>query len=162
MKTPYPRLFDPDFLARCGPGIAAIHAYWDRLRGPRVAPRRSDVEPAELKTWLPGVVIVDVVRFPEQLVYRLVGTRAVEARGSDPTGKTVIERYFGSDLAEILENYRLVIEERRVVYDFDHTPTRDGYFEEAETILLPLSSDGQSVDKVLIYFETRRRAIQNR
>jgi len=153
----YPRLFHPDFLAQCGPGVKAVFAYWGRKRGDRFAPMRADIDPAELRTWLPGIVIVDVAHFPDQLVYRLVGTRAVEVRGSDPTGKTVVERYFGTNRDEILENYRLVIEERRVVYDFDPTPSRDGFFEEAETILLPLSSDGAKVDKVLIYFETRRR-----
>lgn len=122
-----------------------------------MAPARADIEPADLKPLLPGLVIVDVVQFPDQLVYRLIGTRAVEVRGSDPTGRTVIERYYGRDQADVLENYRLVIEERRVVYDFDHTPTKDGYFERAEAILLPLSTDGARVDKVLVYFEIRPR-----
>lgn len=157
MTGPYPRLFHPEFLGQCGPGVKAVFAYWERKRGARAFPARADIDPAELRPWLPGIVIVDVVRFPDQLVYRLVGTRAVEARGSDPTGKTVMERFTGHSLDEILENYRLVIEERRAVYDYDHTPTRDGFFENAEAILLPLSNDGAKVDKVLIYFETRRR-----
>lgn len=162
MSRRYPRLFHPDFLAYCGVGVKAVYAYWDAKRGDRAAPSRAEIEPLEIRPWLPGIVIVDVVRFPDQLIYRLVGTRAVEARGSDPTGKTVMERYFGDDRDEILEDYRLVIEEKRAVYDFDHTPTRDGYFEEAEVLLLPLSSDGDAVDKVLIYFEARRRGTSQR
>ena len=148
---------NPEALATVPESIRQMFPYWQRKRGNRRMPARADIDPAELRPWLPGIVIVDVVRFPDQLVYRLVGTRAVEARGSDPTGKTVMERFTGHSLDEILENYRLVIEERRAVYDYDHTPTRDGFFENAEAILLPLSNDGAKVDKVLIYFETRRR-----
>lgn len=150
-------MFYPDFLAPCGAAIRKVYEYWESKRAGRMAPTRADIEPADLKPLLPGLVIVDVVQFPDQLVYRLVGTRAVEVRGSDPTGRSVTERYYGRDLANVLENYRLVIEERRVVYDYDHTPTKDGFFERAEAILLPLSTDGDKVDKVLVYFEIRPR-----
>ena len=158
MKRAHPRLFHPEFLERCGRGIRGIFDYWDAKRASRFAPARSDLDPLEMKAWLPGVVIVDVVSYPDQLVYRLAGTRAVEMRGSDPTGKTVLERYFGTDPNEILENYRLAIEDKRAVYEYDHTPSRDGFLEEAETIFLPLSSNGERVDKVLVYFEIRERS----
>jgi hypothetical protein len=158
MKQAHPRLFHPEFLDRCGRGIRGIFDYWEAKRGSRFAPTRGDLDPVEMKAWLPGVVIVDVVSYPDQLVYRLAGTRAVAMRGSDPTGKTVLERYFGTDRDQILENYRLAIQDRRVVYEYDHTPSRDGFLEEAETIFLPLSVDGEAVDKVLVYFEIRERA----
>lgn len=156
-KSPYPRMLLPDCLDQCGPGLRAIYAYWDRKRGDRFAPSRADLDPAETAAWQPGMVIVEVKRYPDLLIYREVGQRAIDARGSDPTGKSVITGYFGSSLSDVLENYRLVVQERKGVYDFDHTPTEGGTEKEEETILLPLSQDGRRVDHVLIYFETRRR-----
>ena len=61
--------------------------------------------------------------------------------------------YFGASLEAALENYRLVIEQKTFVYDWDRTRSPDGFAREAETLLLPLSSDGETVDMVLIYQE---------
>lgn len=156
-KTTYPRLFLPDCRSRCGEGVLAVYDYWDRKRGTRFAPGRSDLDAGEMAAWLDGIVIVEVKRYPDLLIYRQAGKRAIEARGEDPTGKSVITGYFGASLADVLENYRLVVKERKAVYDFDHTETENGREIEKETILLPLSADGSAVDHVLIYFETTRR-----
>jgi hypothetical protein len=52
-----------------------------------------------------------------------------------------------------MENYRLVIEEKTLVYAWDRTPSADGFSREGETLLLPLSSDGETVNMVLVYQE---------
>jgi hypothetical protein len=150
-------MFLPECLGRCGDGVRAIYEYWNGKRGDRVAPSRTDLDPAEMKAWQPGIVIVEVMRYPDLLIYREAGQRAIDARGFDPTGKSVIGGYFGASLADVLENYRLVVKERKAVYDFDHTQTESGAEVEKETVLLPLSSDGATVDHVLIYFEVVRR-----
>lgn len=156
-KSHYPRMFLPDCLDRCGEGVRAVYDYWNRKRGERFAPAWADLDKSELEPWLPGIVIVEVKRFPDLLIYREVGQRAIDARGFDPTGKSVISGFFGASLADVLENYRLVVKDRKAVYDFDHTQTEGGSEVEKETILLPLSDDGRNVDRVLIYFEVGRR-----
>jgi len=158
-KTQYPRLFLPESLDRCGEAARGLYEYWDRKRGTRFAPARADLDWFEMAAWRPGIVIVEVVRYPDMLIYREVGQRAIDARGSDPTGKSVIAGYFGSSVGDVLENYRLVIKERKAVYDFDHTPTEGGREIEKETVLLPLSADGATVDHVLIYLETGKRRV---
>lgn len=156
-KSHYPRMFLPDCLDRCGDGVRAVYDYWNRKRRDRFAPARADLDDAEMAPWRPGIVIVEVKRYPDLLIYREVGQRAIEARGADPTGKSVITGYFGASLADVLENYRLVVKEHKAVYDYDHTQTESGGEVEKETILLPLSDDGVDVDRVMIYFETGRR-----
>ena len=74
-------------------------------------------------------------------------------RGREVTGRRVALAYFGASLEAALENYRLVIEEQLPVYDWDKTPSEDGFTREGETLLLPLSSDGETVDMVLVYQE---------
>jgi len=155
----YPRTTSLEFLQRCRPATADFYGYWDAKRRGRAMPARADIDPLEMKEWLPGVALVEVRRDPHSpyghtLHYRLIGTRPTKLRGREVTGMSVELGYFGASLEAALENYRLVIEEKTPVYDWDHTPSPDGLAREAETLLLPLSSDGATVDMVLVYQET--------
>ena len=157
----YPRTTALDFLQRCRPPTAAFYRYWASKHRGRAMPSRSDIDPLEMKDWLPGVALIDVKSvadtkpgaFPYELRYRLIGTRPTRLRGQDVTGMRVEIAYFGADLGAALENYRLVIEQKTQVYDWDRTPSSDGFAREAETLLLPLSADGKAVDMVLVYQE---------
>ena len=108
---------------------------------------------AALAPWRAGLLFVDVARGTGHLTYKWVGQRSSAIRGYDPTGMAVEDAFFGRNAAAALENYRLVIEEHAVVYDWDHMPTRDGLKREEEALGLPLSSDGRSVDMVMVYVE---------
>ena len=157
-KRSYPRTTALDFLRRCRPATAAFYSYWDGKRRGRAMPARADIDPLEMKEWLSGTALIDVKRDrtrPDryELRYRLIGTRPTRLRGQEVTGMRVEIGYFGADLAAALENYRLVIEEKTLVYDWDRTPSADGFAREVETLLLPLSSDGHTVDMVLVYQE---------
>jgi hypothetical protein len=155
----YPRTTSLDFLNRCRPATAQFYRYWAAKRGTRPMPARADIDPVEMRPWLAGVALIDVQRQPAPgrpyaLRYRLIGTRPTQLRGREVTGLSIEEGYFGADLAAALENYRLVIEEKKLVYDWDRTPAETGFAREGETLLLPLSSDGgATVDMVLVYQE---------
>ena len=155
----YPRTTSLEFLQRCRPSTADFYRYWDTKRRGRRMPARSDIDPLEMKPWLTGTALIDVKRSPPgslvpyELRYRLVGMRPTLLRGRDVIGMRVETGYFGADLAAALENYRLVIEQKTLVYDWDRTPSSDGFARESETLLLPLSSDGETVDMVLVYQE---------
>jgi hypothetical protein len=149
----YPRETSLAFLERCSPRVASFYRYWDGKRNGRAMPSRADLDPIEMKQWLPGITLIEVFHNPRRLVYRLIGTRTMELRGRDVTGMTVEEGFIGSSLADVLENYRLVIEEKKLVYDWDALPSPDGWLREPEGLLLPLSSDGENVDMVIIFAE---------
>jgi hypothetical protein len=162
-RSAYPRTTSLDFLDRCSPTMASFYRYWDGKRQGRRMPARADLDPLEMRPWLPGIVLVDVRRrdpgdpgagpYPYQLTYRLVGTRATGLRGREATGKTVDEAYFGTNLPDVLENYRLVIEGPGPVYDWNRQRSISGLMRLSETLLLPLSSDNETVDMVVVYFE---------
>lgn len=148
----YQRLTTDMFLQICSIRTAALYRYWDGKKHGRKLPRREDIDPAEMKPWLPGLVLVDVAEEPERrITYRVVGTAVCTHRGYDPTGRPVQEGLYGNVRAEILENYRIAIDEQSIVFDFDPTPSRSGYAREVGTLFLPLSTDGAHVDKILIY-----------
>lgn len=150
----YPRTTKTDFLDRCSPQIRGFYAYWDSKRNGRQMPARADLDPTEMKAWLANIILVDVQEQPRRLSYRLVGSNQVALRQRDVTGKAIEEAYFGASLAAVLENYRIVIEERSLVYDWSAVPASHDIPRRSETLLLPLSSDGTRVDKVIVYMET--------
>ena len=155
---PYPRTTSRDFLERCRPTTADFYRYWDSKRRGRAMPSRADIDPLEMKPWLKGTALIDVTRDPKEptgyaLHYRLIGSRPTLLRGQNVTGMRVEIAYFGASREAALENYRLVIAEKTLVYDWDRTPSDDGFAREGETLLLPLSSDGETVDMVLVYQE---------
>ena len=67
----------PDWLDDMPADIQALYRYWDRQRGARLMPARGDLDPLDMKPFLPGLLLVDVVADDRLYVYRLVGTREV-------------------------------------------------------------------------------------
>src|SRR5215470_982711 len=75
-------------LERCGPKAVALYQYWNARRGIRLMPSRADIDPVEMRQWLPRIMLVDVD--PEgKFTYRLVGTQIVDLLGVNPTGRPV-------------------------------------------------------------------------
>jgi hypothetical protein len=150
---PYARITTLDFLEVCLPETAAFYRYWDSKRRGRAMPARSDLDPMEMRRWLPGVILVDVLENPKRLIYRVVGTRSVDMRDSEVTGQPVEQGRHGDKLPHVLENYRLVVEEKKLVYDWDGTKSRHDSTLATEVLMLPLSSDGETVDQVISFIE---------
>ena len=143
-----------EVLARIGAShadVRAMHAYWlEKCRG-RSMPRRADIEPAEIKRLLPFIVLVDVTADERRFVYRLVGTQEVAERGNDPTGKSVVEAFFGGSLEETLSCYEYVVRNRAPFCYRDPYAASDGQIQHDDIIYLPLSGDGASVNMVLVF-----------
>jgi len=157
----HPRMLTLDFLEVCTPRIRRAYDYWDGKRAGRLMPARSDIQPGEITDLLPYIVLTEVLETEPFLRYRLVGTRQVQVRGLDPTGKPVRGNHIGHHLQhdiadEVLLNYWIVIGKRSFVYDYNSTlgPALDngsldiGRIRERGTLLLPLSTDGDKVDMV--------------
>jgi hypothetical protein len=96
-------------------------------------------------------MIVDVVADSRRYVYRLVGTREVEARGRDPTGRVVGEAFIGSSRERVLANYDQVQLTRRPHIDLNTVITTKDRLDNSHVIFLPLSEDDQAVTQILVY-----------
>jgi len=140
------------FLDVCDAHVSELFAYWNDRRAGRVMPLRTDIDPADFPRHLPGIVLVDV-RWDQPLdfIYRLIGTREVEARGFDPTRRRVVGNWIGSNEERVLNNYRFVATKNSYLYDYDPFGTKDGHFLVDESLFLPLSFDGARVDQILVY-----------
>lgn len=149
----------PTQIANLPESLRQMFAYWrGKLHG-RSMPARSDLDPAEIKALLPYTILVDVVYADDgrpDFVYRLVGTREVEIRGNDPTGRRVAEAFHGPSAENAVGCYIQVVEAKAPLLD-DEYFVRDGdrYADEAN-LFLPLSNDDEHVNMVLVFTAYRR------
>jgi len=138
------------------PDTIAMYDYWRGKCSARSMPARSDIDPIDMpRRLLPFIDLVDVVSDERRYVYRLVGTADVEVRGNDPTGRSVKDGFFGPSAEDALSCYNRVVSTRAPF--LDPTPFRapSGRYVTEETIFLPLSDDGVSVNMILVFSHTR-------
>lgn len=131
--------------------VLAFHAFWATRKGSRVLPGRADFDPLDMKVYLSGITLIDIVPDSRRFVYRLVGTREVAMRDGDPTGKGVAEGYFAASVDQALGAYQDVVDRRAPRFEWRRFVTPDGRVGNEQSVLLPLSSDGVEIDKIIAY-----------
>ncbi len=114
-------------------------------------PSRQDFDPVDMVPYLPHITLVDADPDMLKLRYRLMGTAEVELRGFDPTGELVKDKFLSNNWEDVVCNYAHVIEQKSFAYDYNDMPTKFGGIVADESIFLPLSSDGDTVDIVMLY-----------
>ena len=130
------------------PRLHKLYAYWQAKRGARAMPARRDIDPTELVPLLPHLMMVDVEEGP-RFRYRLFGTAVSEAFGSDPTGRFIDEVMVGAYKAFLLGLYNDLLVSKKPVYSTSiYGGERHGQLW-TQRLMLPLSSDGKTVDKVI-------------
>lgn len=139
---------DPDDLAT---EMQEVKAYWNAKRGARLMPRRADIDPFELRRHLPYLSLLEVVRPEAELDFRfrLLGTEITGHLGRDSTGKTVREVYTLADpelLRWMLDSCTAVVEKKLPVLAHGTLRAVAKEFISFDTLLLPLSEDGEEVN----------------
>ncbi|MGD1875960.1 MAG: PAS domain-containing protein [Kiloniellaceae bacterium] len=126
--------------------------YWDAKCRDRFAPARADIDPAEIVSILPRVMLADVARSADGAVdfrYRLSGTGICNVHREELTGRrpSSIEP---TDYGALIDaHYRIVLERRRpmahvIALQLDQRSASYA------RIILPLSSDGQTLDMLMV------------
>ncbi len=146
-------VFDPDrelddVLARVRSSkIVQLLRYWNGLRKGREFPARVDIDPAEIKSTLPHVMIAGICYDRFRVVYRLVGTEIVHWAGLDFTNRYADELIFDDDGRDWTEYYRAVVEARKPAYGLTDWVLQGAVPLWVEMVICPLSSDGRVIDR---------------
>jgi hypothetical protein len=136
-----------------------IHAYWLAKRGQRRMPARQDIDPVEIPKLLRNMMLIDVFHDPLKFRYRLIGTRVVDATGENRTGKCFDSVEFFAANPIVWEQYAAAVAGGAPVHSLEPFRRLDtGTEYEVERLLLPLSSDGVTVDMILVYFHFKSGA----
>jgi hypothetical protein len=148
-------VFDPDrdlddVLARIRSSkVARVLRYWHSLRKGRRFPARADIDPAEIKSTLPHVMITAISYHPFRVFYRLVGTEIVHWARTDFTNRYADELVFDQDERDWTEYYRRVVDAGMPSYSIADWVEDGSDPTWVESIICPLSDDGQIVDRCL-------------
>lgn len=125
--------------------------YWQSKRYGRAMPTRADIDHADIVSLLPHIGILDVVG--PRLRCSLLGTRINEAFGSDHTGKHLDEVLSGERLEYFDGIYQRVVATGRPLYVENAYPVPDDTRVKVQRLLLPLSNDGSTVNKLLLVMD---------
>jgi len=133
-----------------------LYAYWDRVRGGEPAPRRSDIEPGDIRRILGDTFILEVVR-REDYVVRLAGTRMCSLYGREIKGEPFLGQWSVEDREAVAGAAAAVCEDAAAaVIDVDLVSTR-GRTVACEFLLLPLRHGTSSRDRILGSCSVHRR-----
>jgi hypothetical protein len=143
-----------DAIDQAGPKF--LYAYWQRKLNGRRMPARSDIDPLDLKSVLPQLILLDVQSDPLDFRHRVAGTRTYDIFGFDLTGRSVRDiepRAFSDGVwASLVELTR----DRAPQHVHLEFATADGYARSYRVLRLPLGDDGATVDRVLVMTGFRR------
>jgi len=131
------------------PLLRQLFDYWTKKKGERIAPSRTDIDPAELRALLRNVFLVERVGEPPRYRYRLVGTNIVREFGEEITGRYLDEVDFDYVTSRVVSEYDRAAEERRPIASKWAYTKQSGRRMVYERLILPLSSDGRTVDMFL-------------
>lgn len=129
--------------------LLELLAYWEGKRAGRRMPRRADIHPEEIPGLLRNVILIDVEHDPLRLRYRLIGTDITRTMQRDSTGKYYDEIYASELLEDIYRTFRHLLAQKAPLRTFGTAFYPDKNFYSYETLNLPLSEDGETVNMVL-------------
>jgi hypothetical protein len=136
--------------------LAEVRSYWMRKRRDHGFPGRKDIAPADIKKWLPQILLAEPVNGGEDFRYRLAGSKLREWFPSEPTGKLmsdVLAPFGARTVEKTIEVYGSVLtlrEPLRIRGDGAWYGRPARYF---EALLTPLSDDGGTINMIFGTFD---------
>jgi hypothetical protein len=128
----------------------ALYRYWQSRRADTL-PTRADIDPAEIKSLLPYVMIVDIHHDPLRIYYRLVGTAVAHFSGTDFTGTFLDELAFDICATEDLVNaYRAVCDSRQPGLGMAFAQLNHQTALDVEYVICPLVNTAGVVSQCLV------------
>ncbi|ESY72597.1 PAS domain-containing protein [Mesorhizobium sp. M0051] len=118
-------------------GSITLFHYWNRLRDGRPAPKRSEVEPADIKSLLADTFILERDT-RGQAVFRLAGTRLCACYGRELKGFSFPSLWREKDQRLVSRLIHGVFEQKSVVLITYEGFSRNGRSNKFELLALPL------------------------
>jgi len=129
--------------------LLRTYVQWRRLAGERFAPTRSEIAPAQFKSDLAHVFLMDVLDEGSDFRFRLGGERIVEFMGGRHAGR-LLSDFVGLPAYEQMHRFfQAAVKRRTAVAAGPVSLNRDGREAVAmEVLAMPLSDDGTGVTDV--------------
>lgn len=132
------------------PRLRQLYEYWDGKRGMRSMPARAELDPIEFRFVIGDVILVDVIAGdPPKFFIRLHGTNLSERTNFDLTGKMLDEMPAPEFRDLSTRTFRRVVKSKEPLHAVAER-LLDGRMQRYEVIILPLSSDGETVERLIL------------
>lgn len=138
-------------LGRVSNETRRVFDLWTQTCRSEGLPMLADFRLQAIEDLLPSTLIVEVLEDTHDYRYRHCGQREMEARGGDPTGRTVRECHEGEILDFVLENYDRVVTAGDGLLDLSVDISSGRRFVATEVLFLPFSDVGVAVTDILVY-----------
>ena len=132
------------------PILQRLHDDWENRRRGRAFPARSDFDVLDLKYIIGQLALVDVGYDPMRFRFRLHGTGISQRVGYEMTGKDVDELPPPVVRSLVRRHFIAVVEQRVPLVEVRERPIMDDRVLASETLVLPLSRDGVTIDTLIL------------
>lgn len=142
---------DPDLGIESPVVRLGLEVWRDACRG-RPLPARRDLDPLRMpRALLPHILLIDLETGPPlRFRWRLIGTHITQIVGRDATGQYWHEIYEEDVLSALSAGPRWAVENRQPVRTLGTAPIDDRSYLKSENLDLPLSSNGETVDMIMV------------
>ena len=132
------------------PTTRGLYAYWNAVRGSRLAPRRYEIEPSQIVPYLSETIILGKPDVGECRI-RVAGTRIGEWLGCELRGQRFVDMWQSRDQVVIMDNLTSICAHGAVgLFEFQATERgMDSARASFEMLLLPLTHLEEEVERVL-------------
>ena len=126
-----------------------IFTYWNNLRGARVAPERTEIEPSDIRDMLGDTFILEVDHLYRTISFRLAGTKLCSSYGRELKSVGYLGLWDETDNLRIFDAVKQVYEHAIPTVIAHIAETENRHFLEYETLLLPLLNGSSKTVRIL-------------
>lgn len=132
------------------PLVRRFHAFWqERCRDGRL-PAKADMDPVDMRAFLPSLILTAVLHDPLDFEYRIIG-EAVAARLGNITGRRVRQAALLNISSSAYDNYCAVVQSRQPQFleGLSTAAMRPDRQYLTSRVHCPLAGDGATVDHII-------------
>jgi len=131
------------------PQLRQLYDYWDSKRAGRRWPKRSDIDPVDMRFALGNIDLVEISYDPIVFFFRISGSNIDRDEGFNMQGKTLDEYPLPQHREAVRKTYMRALEKGEPDYE-ELERLDEGKIVRYGRLILPLSESGDRVDVFLM------------
>jgi hypothetical protein len=130
--------------------LQRLYRDWDNRRAGREFPSRRDFDVLDFRYVIGQLALLDVAYGPLRFRFRLHGTGISQRVGYEMTGKELDELPPPLVRASVRRHFSEVVERRTPLVEVRERQIMDDRVVDSESLALPLSTDGKTIDMLMV------------
>jgi hypothetical protein len=132
--------------------VRAFATYWRERELAGKVPARSSINPGEITSILPWMLVLEILRFETatEYRYRLAGTGCTEIFGVDYTGKMLGECMTQEGYEIRRQEFARVLENRQPIISTTTLPIKSREFMIVHRGVFPIRASGEEIDQLFV------------